>query len=172
MSQACHLKLGDLRYMVHPRAFLAALAASVISPGSSPRIRQVPPCMQSLMPFTPVMMWVTALSAFLPHGQQRTCQPLCLSLQVFNAIEAPEHHSQQCLQGKIESPTHLDVPIKSFLGPLHHACWRRPLLVLHSILTVGPCDICLALTKARRRHTAGEVSGTARRSCLIHLLGI
>ena len=62
--------------MVHPRAFLAALAASVISPGSSPRIRQVPPCMQDLTPFIPVSMWVAAPYAILPQRQQRTSQPL------------------------------------------------------------------------------------------------
>lgn len=79
--------------MVHPRAFLAALAASVISPGSSPRIRQVPPCMQTPTPLTPLIMRTTAPYAILPYGQQRTSQPLCLSLQRLNAIEAPERRS-------------------------------------------------------------------------------
>ena len=92
-SQACHLKFGDLRYIVHPRAFLAALAPCVISCGSSPRIRQVPPCMQSSMRLQPTSLWITALYAALPHGQQRTSQPLCLRWQGFDAAEAPEHCS-------------------------------------------------------------------------------
>ena len=79
--------------MVHPRAFLAALAASVISCGSSPRIRHVPPCMQTLAPSTPVIMWGTAPYATLPHEQQRRSQPLWLSSRGVNAIEASEHCS-------------------------------------------------------------------------------